>query len=229
MVQLQRLSGGLFETNSHGTSGSQAEVAQADTDHYRLNDSRYLSHPDDPELLGQYQPDEPEPESAEPHLSFSTDEIHKYFWVEGNWRYLAGISLCGFFLHTAFAVLGTYDYRVIFQIWDSATPPSNSTSLPAYSNGQSVSLVPGTEIYNVLSNSATNSLITVSVPLVVGSMLALIMVDHIPRRKALAWTSLVFALLLIVAGIVIIRDSKTSRSLVITLYVLLQFVFNFGE
>jgi PHS family inorganic phosphate transporter-like MFS transporter len=254
-VQFETISGGLFETasgglralesDSRGPSRSSAEAAQAFANHYRSQ-----RHPGNIEPLSQYHPDdeeeeeeeapEPELESAEPHFSFSTDkispfskdDIYKYFWLEGNWRFLVGISVCGFLLHTAFAVLGTYDYRVIFQIWDYANPPnnsttSNSTSLPVYSNGQSVSLVPGAEIYNVLSNSATNSLIIVSLPSVVGSVLALMMVDYIARKHSLVSTSLAFAALLVTAGTFIAVGS--TRPVVITLYVLLHFVFNFGE
>ena len=169
---------------------------------------------------------EEEPESDNP---FSLHKIRQYFWVEGNWRYLAGIALPAFYLNTAFASLGTSDYRVLAQIWASHPPPSNST-FPAYSDGQSISGIPGTEIYNVLFATATRSLFTVSIASVVGSYLAIQTTDYFQRSRMLSIYSLILTMVLISIGSTIFAVSQTTLYRVtIVLYAVAQFIFSLGK
>jgi len=148
--------------------------------------------------------------------------------VEGNWRYLTGIALPAFCLHTAFASLGTSDYRVLAQIWASHPPPSNST-FPAYSDGQSISGTPGTEIYNVLFATATRSLFTVSIASVVGSYLAIQTTDYFQRSRMLSIYSLILTMVLISIGSTIFAVSQTTLYRVtIVLYAVAQFIFSLG-
>lgn len=173
--------------------------------------------------------EEREEETTESHDPFSRHEIAQYFWFEGNWRYLLGISLRGYLLHAAFAILGSYDYRVIAQIW-APTPALSNSTLPAYSDGQSISPVRGTEIYNVIRNTATRSLLTVSIASVFGSLLAIKVINYVPRRQALMSLSLILAILLVATGTVVLVNSQTTQyASLIVLYALAQLIFSLGK
>jgi len=188
---------------------SQNSIQDADSTRFRDNRTEFPSHLEREGLVNEKDP-------------FSAGEIKQFFWYQGHWHWLAGTSLCSLFLHAAFSVLGNYDYRVLAQIWTSTTP-SQTFALPtSFSDVQS-------EIYKMFSDTTTRSLIMVSSGAILGSVLAINLIEYVRRRLILLWSSLVFAALFLFSGIVILRASSAYRILNITLYILMQLIFRIGK
>ena len=169
------------------------------------------------------------PHQLKPHHAsqFSREDIHQYFWVEGNWRHLAGTSLCWFFLDFAFYGLGINNPRVIAKIWTSSPLPLNANSTPAW--GSDYSLQDGS-IYDILKQNAIQSIITVSIGSVLGSLILIKAINYIPRKSILAWSFLGLAALLAITGGTFFKAFHSNlHALTITFYVLCQLLFNLGR
>ncbi|KAL9130768.1 MAG: hypothetical protein Q9217_001116 [Psora testacea] len=157
---------------------------------------------------------------------FSRQDITQYFWVEGNWRYLAGTSLCWFLLDFAFYGLGMNNPRVLAKIWTSSPLPPTTDSSLAWDTHPS----PGNNgIYEVLKTDAIHSIITVSIGSVLGSAILIKVINYIPRKTILAWSFIALAVLLAITGSTFFKASQSNlHALTITFYVLCQLIFNLG-
>ena len=158
---------------------------------------------------------------------FSKEDLLQYFIVEGNWRYLAGTSLCWFILDFAFYGLGINNPQVIARIWDDREiSVANATEAPEWNS----SLSPNAKIYDVLINDAWRSIITISTGALLGSIVLVKAINYIPRRSMLGWSFVALAILLGVTGGSFFKAFQTDlHALTITLYVLCQLLFNLGK
>ena len=159
---------------------------------------------------------------------FAWHQLRQYFWVECNWRYLAGTSACWFLLDFAFYGLGINNPRTIAGIWDYQSAPTtvSATTTPGWSSDPGQSNV---TIYDTLVQDAKQSAITVSIGSVVGSLVLLKAIDYLPRKNFLAWSFIVLATLLAITGGSFFKAFHSNlHAITIVFYVLCQFVFNFG-
>jgi PHS family inorganic phosphate transporter-like MFS transporter len=161
---------------------------------------------------------------------FSRTELVRFFWTEGNGKYLAGTSICWFLLDFAFYGLGINNPRTIAQIWASrpaAVSHANGTAIvvPDWANPAD----PDMGIYDVLYNDGIRSIITVSVGSMLGSIILVKVINYVSRRSWLAWSfvgmSILFA---VVGGSYFTAVNSDLHALTITLYVLCQLLFNLG-
>lgn len=168
--------------------------------------------------------DEPPAAPEEPH-PFSWQELKKHFYTEGNWRQLAGVSICWCCLDVAFYGLGIGDPRIVAQIWASSLASNNTAGLPMWGNPAD----PTFSIYDVLYQDSLHYIITISLGSLLGSFILLKAINYVPRKAALAWSFLALAgTFAIVGGIYATVVYTNLHAFLITFYALLQLLFNLG-
>ncbi|KAF1982391.1 MFS general substrate transporter, partial [Aulographum hederae CBS 113979] len=157
---------------------------------------------------------------------FSRADIKQYFIKEGNWRYLAGTSLCWFLLDFAFYGLGLDNPRTLAKLWESAPQPIPEGGVPSWASDASEA---EEGIYATIRGNAKRSLLTVSIGAICGCLLLIKLIDYVPRKKMLSWSFVWLALLLAGTGASFLNTFQTNLyGLTIALYVLCQFSFNLG-
>lgn len=158
---------------------------------------------------------------------FSFAELRRFFWTEGNLKYLLGTSITWFLLDFAFYGLGINNPRVIAQIWASQ-PVTNGTvaeNTPDWQNPSD----PNESIYEVLKQDGIRSIITISVGSMLGSIILIKVINYIPRKAWLAWSFVGMAVLFAVVGGTYFKAANSDlHALTIVLYVLCQLLFNLG-
>lgn len=158
---------------------------------------------------------------------FSWHELHRFFWIEGNIKYLLGTSMTWLLLDFAFYGLGINNPRVIAQIWASE-PIANATAAantPSWANPSD----PGLGIYETLKVDGIRSIITVSIGSLLGSLIIIKMINYVPRKAWLTWSFIGMAVLFAVVGGTYFKAANSNlHALIITLYVLCQLLFNLG-
>jgi len=147
----------------------------------------------------------------------------------GNWRHLAGISICAFILNAAIGSLGGDNYRVLAQTWDFSAPQTNTTSLYAWNDVQSGSAGIGEAIYKVIFDMSLHSIYTMSIVSVVGSLILIILVEHWPRRTLLIFPSLALAVVFLFLPTFILKTVITAPVPRIALTILCYGIFNIGS
>jgi PHS family inorganic phosphate transporter-like MFS transporter len=150
----------------------------------------------------------------------------------GNWRHLAGISICAFILNAATVSLGADNYRVLAQIWDFDSSHTNTTTtLPAWTDGRHASAIPGEAIYGVLFDFSRNSIFTQSTASLIGSLaLVMIIQRFFFRRSVLIYYSLVLAVLFTILASISLPTTVSSgtRGAMIAMTILSYFTFSLG-
>jgi PHS family inorganic phosphate transporter-like MFS transporter len=168
--------------------------------------------------------DGPPLENPEVH-AFSRAELSRYFLREGNWRQLAGCSICWFCLDVAFYGLGIGNPRVIAQIWASSRQSANEANLPPWGNPADPTL----SIYQALYQDSLHYIITISLGSLLGSIIILKAIDYIPRKAVLAWSFLALGVTFAIVGGIYSTVAFTDlHAFLITFYALLQLLFNLG-
>ncbi|OCK75629.1 MFS general substrate transporter [Lepidopterella palustris CBS 459.81] len=175
---------------------------------------------DDTELQGPAPADEPLP------AQFSWGDIKQYLIIEGNWRYLAGTSLCWAILDFAFFGLGIGNPQILAKLWAFSEPPPEGRGTPSWNPDHNN---PNATIYTAVRDNAERSMITISIGATLGTLLLIKLIDYIPRKKILAWSFLWMAILLAVTGGMFFKVAYTdSHTATIVLYALCEFSFNLG-
>jgi PHS family inorganic phosphate transporter-like MFS transporter len=168
-------------------------------------------------------------------LQFSKHDLHRYFIAEGNWRTLAGASVCWFLLDFAFFGIGMGNPRTIakiFATWDSKagkipTPPSWNTN-PTYALN-ATTLKSNATIYDSLLRNPIQSMETVSIASILGSLLFILVVNYVPRRQWLIYSFISQAILFIVTGGTFYAVfHKENHAVTVCLVAVCHFLFNFG-
>jgi MFS transporter, PHS family, inorganic phosphate transporter len=168
-----------------------------------------------------------EEDDAELPDPFSWAELHRFFWVEGNIKYLLGTSMTWLLLDFAFYGLGINNPRVIAQIWASEpiTNTTAATNTPAWANPTD----PGLGVYETLKADGIRSIITVSIGSLLGSLILIKMINYVPRKAWLTWSFVgMTALFAVIGGTYFTTANSNLHALTITLYVLCQLLFNLG-
>jgi MFS transporter, PHS family, inorganic phosphate transporter len=154
----------------------------------------------------------------------------RFLQAIGNWRHLAGISICAFILNAAIGSLGADNYRVLAETWDFSPTQSNATSLYAWSDGQNGSAGIGDAIYSVLFDMSLHSIFTFSISSVVGALILIRIVDHCPRGALLRFPSLALAVLFaVLASISLLTTPITINTAKTVMVVFCYWIFNIGS
>ncbi|KAF2105049.1 MFS general substrate transporter [Rhizodiscina lignyota] len=140
---------------------------------------------------------------------FTRRGLWNYFIVEGNWRYLMGTSICWFLLDVTFFGLGMNNPKTLASIWESNIDSSNIRSL--------------------LISNVKQSLITVSIGSILGTLALIVVINKISRRKLLIYSFLALAGLFCLTGTSFeAARHHPAHILTIVLCGICEFVFNFG-
>jgi PHS family inorganic phosphate transporter-like MFS transporter len=135
--------------------------------------------------------------------------IKKYFSTQGNWQYLAGTSGCALLFETVYSGLGVNNPQVLARIW-SPLPFTNSTS---HLLDWGDPLQSDTSIYQTFMQDSIHSIIAVSTGSLVGSIILIMSIDYISRRKLLFWCFLGLACLFVIIGGCLFNTSYKSPGL----------------
>ena len=158
---------------------------------------------------------------------FSLVELRHYLWDQGKWRYLAGTSICWCLLDFAFYGLGLNKANTLAKIWADKPTPSGP-GLPTWRT-QSTLPDPNPTIYDVLYNEAKQSLLSILIGSLVGSIMTILAINRLDRRDFLVATFLVLAVLLCITGGTLLATFHTEdHAATIVLYALCQTIFSFG-
>lgn len=150
-------------------------------------------------------------------------DFYKFIWVDGNWRYLVGTSVCWLLFDFAFFGLGLNNLQMIGTIWIS-----NELDITQWSPIQSNH----TELLAVsfLRQQASSRIDIPIVGTLVGCFLVYFSVTHLARRKLQLFGFLGLFAVLLFLGVQLSHFSEGSQSpLIIFLFCLCQVFFNFGE
>ncbi|PVH68959.1 MFS general substrate transporter [Cadophora sp. DSE1049] len=151
--------------------------------------------------------------------------MKQYFWAQGNWRHLAGISACSLLFEIAYSGLGANDPLVLAQVWSSHLPTNSTSRLLDWGDPSQ----PYTSIYQTLRQDAIHSMMVVSAGSMVGSIALILSIDYISRKKLFVWSFLGLAFLFAIAGGCLFKTSPTNpQALETTLYILTQILSNIG-
>ncbi|KAF2432031.1 MFS general substrate transporter [Tothia fuscella] len=160
------------------------------------------------------------------HNQFSRAELGQYFFTEGNWRLLAGTSLCWALWDIAYYGLALNNPRTISKIWLSHSLVTNGTAVPMWNSDPAN---PDASIYEALYTDATRSLITISIGSIVGSVLILGGINWVRRDRFLVWTFLALGVLFAtMAGTIFGTYQNVAFPATIVLYTLAEILFNLG-
>ncbi|KAF2088728.1 MFS general substrate transporter, partial [Saccharata proteae CBS 121410] len=160
--------------------------------------------------------------------AFSRADIMQYFWIEGNWRRLAGASICWFLLDLAFYGLGINNPRTIAEVW-ATSPATNGTASELAWAGGHVNVNDPPNISDVLFTNAWQSLVTLSIGSILGSLAIIWAIDYVRRKTLLSSSFFVLAIIFAIIGGTFKKVIETkSHGVTLALYILAQFVFNFG-
>jgi len=182
---------------------NEGERAVSDTDSHFGR----MSHESLLEMQQMHQEPIPQDEPLPPQ--FTIDGIMQYFYVEGNWRYLAGCCFCWFALDIAFFGLGMNNPKTLSVIWEQA------------STGP---------MHPLLLKDSMRSLITVSIGSVLGTLVLIAFIDKIRRRQVLIYSFLALGILFVFTGITfMLARNHRAHILTIVLCSICQFVFNLGQ
>ncbi|KAF2461878.1 inorganic phosphate transporter, partial [Lineolata rhizophorae] len=162
---------------------------------------------------------------------FSRQDIRQYFITEGNWRYLAGTSLCWFLLDVAFYGLGINNPRTIAKLWTTHRTEYQDEDVPIWVSDPTSMRRPDDfpPIYRVLMTNAKQSILTIGIGALVGSAIFIKIAPYTPRKTFLVWSFLGLGVLLAITGGTFFRAFQTDlHALSIVFYALCQLFFNLG-
>jgi PHS family inorganic phosphate transporter-like MFS transporter len=168
---------------------------------------------------------------APQRISFSL--LRTYLIVEGNWRYLAGTSLCWAMFDFGYYALQINNPRFLAKLWASSQPERTIKALPAWlpnpARWNATTSQPTTTVYQILLDNSVHSMISVSAGSILGSLLLICVIDYLPRRKFLMWSFIALALLTAGTGISYLQTFRTANyGITLALFILCQVLFNLG-
>lgn len=154
--------------------------------------------------------------------SLTRKDIQRYFITFGNWRSLAGLSLCWFLQDFAFYGIGLSNPQFLAKTWGGG-----ALNLTAPSPSWQTTVDPNVDIYDMLMGTSVRALVILNVGSFVGGLLYIALIPYINRQKLQAYGFLFLAALFITLGTVLITLQKNGP-VAIVLYVIGQIAFNFG-
>ena len=166
------------------------------------------------------------PFSSEKRPGSPGSTFREVFLKQGNWRLVAGMAIAWLLLDFAFYGLSFNTPQTNAKIWSAAADGKDQATRPAFWDTDSNVKDPESSIYTILIQNSYRSFIINSVGAIMGSLILLVAIDHLNRKKLQSITFVVLGLLFIATS----QTLKQSQypAITITLFALCQFCFNFG-
>ena len=197
-----------FETASLATGGSTIQLPPISSI------ASYSSHEDD-EHNGHLPP-----ATLNTHWRLARTDIVRYFWTEGNWRALAGTSLAWLLLDFGFYGIGLSSPQFLAKTWGALHTTGAAPNWMTDSR-------PGASVYDMFFDTSVRGLIVLNIGSFAGCLLFILFANRIDRVALQKFMFLALTALFIALGCIFITLT-TSPPAVVTLYILGQFLFNFG-
>ncbi|KAH9827813.1 phosphate transporter protein [Teratosphaeria destructans] len=167
-----------------------------------------------------------------PRSQFNLDELSAFFVQGGNWRRLAGMSICWFLLDFAFFGLGFNNPGTMAKIWSTKDIPQDviDTTSSWLLNSSAAAAGNHHDIYHVLRSNMRESLVTVCAGSILGCAAIIYAIEKLDRRKLLTRSFLALSAGLLVTGLSFksLFHHGTLSYILPVFYGLIQFGFSFG-
>ncbi len=160
------------------------------------------------------------PTTLNSNWTLSKADILQYFWVEGNWRTLAGTSLTWLLLDFGFYGIGLSSPQFLAKTWGSL---NISRPTPPWKTDES----PGASVYEMFMNTSWHGMIILNVGSILGGLVMILVASQLNRVSLQKYGFLALAALFIALGTMFITRQKEGV-VAIVLYVIGQLIFNFG-
>lgn len=161
----------------------------------------------------------------EKRIQFSVADLRYYFIQQGNWRYLAGTSICWFLLDFAFFGLGMNNPRTISKLFADRPVPYDGTT-PSWNTTPQLT---DANIYQTLLKNAEQGIYTVCIASIAGSALFIVAAPYIRRRQWLIASFVALGVMFIVAGgTFFLVFQKPGHYWLVVAIAICHFLFNFG-
>jgi PHS family inorganic phosphate transporter-like MFS transporter len=161
-----------------------------------------------------------QPATLNSHWRLTWKDIVQYFWVEGNWRTLAGTAMSWFFLDFGFYGISLSSPQFLAKTWGSI---HLSAPAPYWETNDS----PGASVYDMFFASCTHALVILNVGSFAGGLLLILVIHKLDRVALQKYSFLALSALFIALGCMLITIQKEGPVAVV-LYVIGQALFNFG-
>ncbi|GKZ64572.1 hypothetical protein AnigIFM50267_005640 [Aspergillus niger] len=161
-----------------------------------------------------------QPATLNSHWHLTWKDIVQYFWVEGNWRTLAGTAMSWFFLDFGFYGISLSSPQFLAKTWGSI---HLSAPAPYWETNDS----PGASVYDMFFASCTHALVILNVGSFAGGLLLILVIHKLDRVALQKYSFLALSALFIALGCMLITIQKEGPVAVV-LYVIGQALFNFG-
>ncbi|OQV02454.1 hypothetical protein CLAIMM_07651 isoform 1 [Cladophialophora immunda] len=150
----------------------------------------------------------------------SKADIKQYFWTEGNWRTLMAVSVCWLLLDFGYYGIGLSNPQFLAKTWGSL---HISNARPIWKTNDD----PDTDIYDMFMDTSVQALVVLNTGSFAGGILWILSASRLNRVSLQKYGFLALAALFIALGTEFIVVQQEG-ALAITLYVIGQFLFNFG-
>ncbi|OAP55223.1 hypothetical protein AYL99_10923 [Fonsecaea erecta] len=150
----------------------------------------------------------------------SKADIKQYFWTEGNWRTLMAVSVCWLLLDFGYYGIGLSNPQFLAKTWGSLHIAS---AQPIWKTNDD----PNTDIYDMFMKTSVQALVVLNIGSFAGGILWILSAPRLNRVSLQKYGFLALAALFIALGTEFIVVQQEG-ALAITLYVIGQFLFNFG-
>ncbi|KAI9839526.1 MAG: hypothetical protein M1819_002152 [Sarea resinae] len=201
-----------IELESHDW-GSQVADLQSPNEPRIFSDTRTLTENSVSWVVG--------PSNAPP-LKWGKEDAYRYFWLEGNWRTLAGTCLCWFFMDFGYYGISLSSPQFLAKTW-GALHVANNSSAPIWL----INDAPNASVYNMFMDTSVHALVILNVGSFIGGLLLILLANHVNRTSLQKYGFLVLAALFIAMGSMFAAVQKTG-AVAIVLYVICQIAFNLG-
>lgn len=151
----------------------------------------------------------------------SRADIKQYFWTERNWITLAAVSMCWCLLDFGFYGIGLSNPQFLAKTWGSLAISGPS---PIWMTNDD----PTTDIYDMFLDTSVQALVILNTGSFAGGLLWILTASRLNRVSLQKYGFLALAALFITLGTIFITIHREGP-LAITLYVIGQFLFNFGK
>lgn len=160
------------------------------------------------------------PATLNSHWRLARTDITRYFWLEGNWRTLAGTSIAWLLLDFGFYGIGLSSPQFLAKTWGALYITESEPTWMTDSR-------PGANVYDMFFDTSVRGLIVLNIGSFVGGLLLILFAHRIDRVALQKYMFLALAVLFIVLGSMFVT-LVYSPPAVVALYILGQIVFNFG-
>lgn len=160
------------------------------------------------------------PATLNHHWRLAKADIIQYFWVEGNWRTLAGTSLAWLLLDFGYYGISLSSPQFLAKTWGTLNIHQKE---PPWM----ISDDPNANIYDMFLTTSAHAMVILNAGSVIGGLLLILFAHKLDRQGLQKYSFLALAALFIAMGVMFITVQKEGAPAIV-LVVIGQLLFNLG-